>query len=190
MDLYAGWFSNNVPDLTQRPLSVCAIERNEGPELIPSGLQLAPFLEVGVLHSCLVELLLSFDITVLNAEPTDVHAPERDTRHRIVKTCRELCSHILPTCADVAAPTGCAVALFSGKSAAGKQEYALVGVHRTLAVVYRVGIYYAVGIEVFGRGAEGGRSTEGFRYHIGVQSRTLGSEASIHQASTPNLYFE
>lgn len=62
-------FRSNVPDLTQRPLSVCAIERNEGPELIPSGLQLAPFLEVGVLHSCLVELLLSFDITVLNAEP-------------------------------------------------------------------------------------------------------------------------
>ncbi len=150
----------DVPYLAGRPLAVGAVEGNEAAELVPAGLQLAPFLEVGVLVACLVKLLLGCHITVLHAEASLVHAPEGMTCQGKVQTCRHLGTHILPTGGDVSRPSGGAVTLLAGETGTGQEEYPLVGVHRALTVIDGIGIHDAVGIEVLCGGAEGGRTAE------------------------------
>ena len=68
----------DVPYLTQRPLTMTAEEGDEGTELVPTALQLAPLLQILVLHTCAVEDLLGGHITVLHTESALIHAPEGD----------------------------------------------------------------------------------------------------------------
>ena len=68
----------DIPNLAQGPLAMTAEEGDEGAELVPACLQLAPLLQVFVLLTCAVEQLLSLDVTVLHAEAALIHAPEGD----------------------------------------------------------------------------------------------------------------
>ena len=144
-----GW--SDVPNLTQWPLTVGTIERNETAELVPASLQLSPFLEIGILGTILVELLLGSHIAILHTETTLVHSPERKTSHGIVQSGSHLRTHILPAGSDIARPGSGAVALFACKTGTGQEEDTLVRVHATLTIVDGVGIHDAVGIEILGR---------------------------------------
>ena len=53
-----------------------AEQRDKGAELTPTGLQLAPLLQVFVLHLRAVVQLLGGDIAVLHTETTLIHTPE------------------------------------------------------------------------------------------------------------------
>ena len=139
---------SKVPDFTCRPLAMDTEQGDEGTELAPAGLQLAPLLEVFVLYAALLEQFLCCHVAVLNAEATLVHAPEGQTGHRIVQTGSHLGTHVLPTGTDVARPCGGAVTLLAGKAATGQQEDALVGGDTALTIVDGIGIDDAVGIEI------------------------------------------
>ena len=145
----------DVEHLAQGPLAMGTVQGDEATELVPAGLQLAPFGQVAVLVARLVKLLLSGHIAVLDAEAALVHAPEGDARHREVQAGSHLCPHVFPAGADVAAPGGGRVALFAGKTAAGEQEHALVVARGTLAGIDGVGVDDRVGVEIFGRAAQG-----------------------------------
>ena len=151
-----GW--SDVPHLTQWPLTVGTIERNETAELVPASLQLSPFLEIGILLTGLVKLLLSSYIAVFHAETTLVHSPERKTSHGIVQSGSHLRTHILPAGSDVARPGSGAVALLACKTGTGQEEDALVRVHAALTIIDGVGIHDAVGIEILGRCTQGSRT--------------------------------
>ena len=71
----------DIPYLTQRPLAVGAVQGDKSSELIPPCLQLAPLLEIGILLAGVVILLLCLDIAILDTESTDIHTPERYSRH-------------------------------------------------------------------------------------------------------------
>ena len=139
---------SNVPDFTQRPLTMNAEQGDEGAKLTPTGLQLAPLLEVLVLYLGTVVQLLGLHITVLDTEATLVHAPEGQSGHRIVQTCRHLSTHILPTGTDVTTPCGRRVALLASKTTTRQQEDTLVRIDRALTVIDSIGIDDAVGIEI------------------------------------------
>ena len=113
----------------------------------------------------MVEDLLGSHITVLHTEAALIHTPEGDTRHRVVQTSRHLGTHILPAGTDITAPRGSRETLFASKSATGEQEHTrlvhLSLIDRALTVIDGVGIHGRIGIEVFRRGAEGCRTTEG-----------------------------
>ena len=148
----------DVPDLSQRPLTMRAEKGNKGAKLIPACLQLTPLLQVLILLTCTVEELLSSHIAVLDTEATLIHAPEGKTGNRIVQACRHLRTHILPAGTDVATPRGCGIALLASKTATCQQEHPwliLLALPDTaLTIVDGIGINGAVGIEVFCRGAE------------------------------------
>ena len=179
---------SNVPDLTCRPLTMSTIKRYEATELVPASLQLAPFLQVRIFLTGFVKLLLGSHIAVLYTETTLIHSPERKTCHRIVQTGCHLGTHIFPTGSNVTRPGSRTVALFTCKTGTGQEEDTLVRVHAALSVIDSISIHDAVSIEIFGRCTEAVGPERALRYHIGVQSRTFGSDASIHQASIPNLY--
>ena len=153
-----GW--SDVPNLTQWPLTVGTIERNETAKLVPASLQLSPFLQIGILLTGLVKLLLGSYIAVFHTETTLVHSPERKTCHGIVQSGSHLRTHILPAGSNIARPGSGAVALFACKARTGEEEDALVRVHAALTIVDGVGIHDAVGIEILGRCAQGGRTGE------------------------------
>ena len=153
-----GW--SDVPHLTQRPLTVGTIERNETAKLVPASLQLTPLLQIGILLTGLVKLLLGSHIAVFYTETTLVHSPERKTCHGIVQSGSHLRTHILPAGSDVARPGSGAVALFASKARTGEEEDTLVRVHATLTIVDGVGIHDAVGIEILGSRTQGGRTGE------------------------------
>ena len=66
----------DIPYFTRRPLTMHAEQRDKGAELTPTGLQLAPLLQVFVLHLRAVVQLLGGDIAVLHTETTLIHTPE------------------------------------------------------------------------------------------------------------------
>ena len=151
-----GW--SDVPNLTQRPLTMGTIERNETAELVPASLQFSPFLQIGILLTGLVELLLGCHIAVFHTESTLIHSPERKTCHGIVQSGCHLRTHIFPAGSDVARPGSGAVALFASKARTGEEEDALVRVHAALTIVDGIGIHDAVGIEILGSRTQGGRT--------------------------------
>ena len=124
---------------------------DEGAELAPASLQLTPLLEVFALYLGTVVQLLGLHITVLYAEATLVHAPEGQSRHGVVETCRHLSTHILPASTDVTTPCGCAITLLASKTATCQQEDALVGIDGTLSVVDSISIHDAIGVEILRR---------------------------------------
>ena len=154
----------DVPHLTQRPLTMGAVQGNKAPELIPTCLQLTPFLEITVLYSRLIILLLCCHITVLHTEATLIHAPERDSAHRIVQSGSHLCPHILPTGTDITTPCGGRVTLFASKTATSKQEDTrfVVGSlkDRSLAIVDGIGINCGICVEILSRCTEGRRTAK------------------------------
>ena len=150
-----------VPDFTRWPLAMYAEQRDKGAKLAPAGLQLAPLFHVLIFHACLVIKALGLHITILHAETTLVHTPERKSRHRVIQACSHLRTHILPTGSDIATPCGCGIALFTCKTTAGKQEHALVRIHRALSVVDSIGINNRIGIEIFCCRTQSSRSTQG-----------------------------
>ena len=166
---------SNVPYLTGRPLTMSTIKRYEATELVPTRLQLAPFLQVSILLTSLIELLLGSHIAVLYTETTLVHSPERQTCHRIVQTGCHLGTHIFPTGSDVARPGSRTVALLTGKTGTGQEEDTLVRVHAALSVIDSISIHDAVSIEIFGRCTEG--------------SRTGKSLAVPHRGTVANVWF-
>ena len=136
---------SNVPDFTKRPLTMSTEQRDEGTELVPTGLQLTPFFQVFVLDTTLVKQLLSCHVTILNAEATLIHSPERNTRHRIVKTCRHLSAHIFPTGTDIATPCCCRETLFTSETTTSQQEHArfivLTLPYATLTIIDGISIH-------------------------------------------------
>ena len=112
-DALVGWkgVGGYVPHLAQGPLAVCAVEGHEASELIPACLQLTPFLHVLIFHSCLAEDVLCLHVTALDAEASLILSPEGKAGEGVVHACCHLCAHVFPSCAYVAAPCGCAVAL-------------------------------------------------------------------------------
>src|SRR5574344_376232 len=155
---------SDVPDFASRPLTMRTEQGDEGSKLIPASLEFTPFLQIFVLFTCFVEEFLSRHIAVFYTEATLVHSPERHTRHRIVESGCHLSAHILPTGADITTPSGCRIALFTSETATGEQEHTrFVGFtlpYRTLSVVDSIGIDGRIGIEIFGRSAEGSRSAK------------------------------
>ena len=139
---------SDVPHLTQRPLSMCAIDRNKTSKLIPASLQFAPLIKVGILLSSSIEELLSCNISVLNTESPLIHSPHRKSGKRIVQTCCHLGTHILPACTYIATPRSSAVALFTSKSTPGEQEHTLIRINLTLTIIYCIGINNRIGIEI------------------------------------------
>ena len=138
------------------------IEGDKAPELVPASLQLAPFFQVFVFLSRFVKELLGSHIAVFHTETSLIHAPERQATDRIVHARSHLSPHVLPPCGDITAPSGRTETLFPGKSASGEQEYAPVGIHRSLPVIDGIGIHDGVGVEIFGARAECRRAGEFF----------------------------
>ena len=166
---------SNVPYLTCRPLAMSTIKRYEATELVPTRLQLAPFLQVSIFLTGLIELLLGSHIAVLYTETALVHSPERQTCHRIVQTGCHLGTHIFPTGSNVTRPGSRTVALLTGKTGTGQEEDTLVRVHAALSVIDSISIHDAVSIEIFGRCTEG--------------SRTGKSLAVPHRGTVANVWF-
>ena len=166
---------SNVPDLTGRPLAMSTIKRYEATELVPTRLQLAPFLQVSIFLTSLIELLLGSHITVFYTETALVHSPERQTCHRIVQTGCHLGTHVFPTGSNVTRPGSRTVALFTCKARTGQEEDTLVRVHTALSVIDSISIHDAVSIEIFGRCTDG--------------SRTGKSLAVPHRGTVTNVWF-
>ena len=119
---------SNIPNLTQRPLTMTAEKGNEGTKLVPTCLQLTPLFQVFVLLTCAVEKLLGCHIAVLHTETALVHTPEGDTGNRVVESCRHLGTHILPTGSDITTPRSGGETLLPSKSTASQQEHSrLIG---------------------------------------------------------------
>ena len=144
---YVPWFAAGI-------LSVCAEKRTEGPELIPACVQLAPFTQVVVFAPCAVEFLLCRIVASLYRESADVHRPEGDAADREVQTGRNLCFHVLPSCADVTAPCSCGITLKTGETRSCQQEYATVRTGFSLSFIDGTGIHKCVGVEVLLRRTE------------------------------------
>ena len=145
---------SDIPNLTVRILAVCTEQRAESAELIPTGIQLSPFLVISIFTSSLVEFHLTSHITVLYTESADVHGPIRDTADSKVQAGRDLRFHIFPTGSDVTTPGGSRIALHPCKAGTCQQEDALVRFHAALSVIDSFCIHQCVCIEELGRGAE------------------------------------
>ena len=156
------------------------IKGNEAAELVPASLQLAPLFQILILNTLLVEQLLGSHITVFHTEASLVHAPERQSRHRIIEPGSHLRAHVLPTCSYITTPRGCRVSLLACKATPRQQKHtrliSLALEHRALSVVDGIGIHDAIGIEILRGRAEGSRSGEGFAIphrgtvaHIGLR---------------------
>ena len=145
---------SDIPNLTVRILAVCTEQRAESTELIPTGIQLSPFLVISIFTSSLVEFHLTSHITVLYTESADVHGPIRDTADSKVQAGRDLRFHIFPTGSDVTTPGGGRIALQSCKAGTCQQEDALVRFHAALSVIDSFCIHQCVCIEELGRGAK------------------------------------
>ena len=156
----------DIPNLAQWPLTMTTEERNKGTELVPTGLQLTPLLQVFVLHTTLVKQLLGSHITVFHTEAALVHTPERKSGDRVVQTCGHLGTHILPTGTDVTTPGSSREALLTSKAATRQQEDArlieLAIIHTALTIIDGIGINRTVGVEIFSRSTERRRTTQGF----------------------------
>ena len=153
-------FGSDFPRLAQRILPVCPIERTKRAELEPTGIQLTPFLVVGVLGLRLVPLLLASHIPVLHTEAADIHRPIRNAAHGKVQPGGDLRLHVFPTGSDVPAPRSGGIALQSGKARTGQQEHTLVVVHPALAVIDSVGIHQSVSVEELGGRSQSRRSAQ------------------------------
>ena len=138
----------DIPDFTRRPLAVYTEQGYEAAELAPTGLQLTPLLQVFILHLHAVVQLLSCHIATLHTEAALIHTPEGQSRCRVVQSRRHLSPHILPTGTNITTPCGCRIALFTSKTTTCQQEYTLVGVNGTLAIVDGISIDDAIGIEI------------------------------------------
>ena len=62
-----------------------AEQGNEGPELMPAGLEFLPLVAIGRI------IVFSH-----RGEATDVHSPKRNTAHREIKAGRHLSLHVCP----------------------------------------------------------------------------------------------
>ena len=114
-----------------------------GAKLEPAGIQLTPLFQILILPACpVIETLCAF-IPLLHAEAADIHAPVGDAGEGEVESGRDLCFHILPAGADVAAPDSGGVALYARKAGAGEEEHPFVGIHAVLAIVDRFGVHPA-----------------------------------------------
>ena len=155
-------FGSYMPHLTKRILSVRTEQRAECAKLIPTRIQLTPFLIVRILFSGLVELLLSVFIAFFYAKSTNIHCPVRNTAYCKVQSGRNLCLHIFPTGSNISTPRRGRVALQSGKSRTGQQEYTLIIVCGTLSVINSLSIHQRIRIEILVGRTESSRTAQGF----------------------------
>ena len=143
-------FRSDFPRLAERVLAVGAEKRTECAELEPACIELTPFLLVCILTARLIIKILTSHIAVLDAETSYIHSPIWNTAYGIVKTGRNLCLHIFPSCGDVTAPCSCRISLQTGKSASCQQEYPLVRIDSALTVIDSIGIHDRIRIEELG----------------------------------------
>ena len=144
-------FGSDFPYFTERILSVSTIQRTESTELIPTRIQLAPFLIISILFFSFIPLLLSFYIAILYTETTDIHCPIRNTTDSEIQSGGNLRLHIFPASRYITTPSSGRITLQTGKSGTGKQKYTLIIVYTTLTVINGFGIHQRIRIEIFGR---------------------------------------
>ena len=152
-------FGSYIPHLTERILSMCTEQRTECAKLIPTRIQLTPFLIVRILFSGPVEFLLSVLIAFFYTESANVHCPVRNTADCKIQSGRNLCLHIFPTGSDIATPRCGRITLQSGKSRTSQQEYTFVIVYGTLSVINSLSIHQRIRIEILIGRTESSRTT-------------------------------
>ena len=130
------------------------IQRSKRTELIPAGIQLAPFFIIGIFRLCSVPLFLSCHITILYTKTANIHCPIRYAAHRKIQPGRNLRFHVFPTCTDISTPCSRRITLQSGKSRTGQQKHTFVIIHSALTVVNRFRIHQCISIEEFCRRAQ------------------------------------
>ena len=110
---------------------------------MPTGIQLTPFLQICILHSCLVEILLCCKITAFYRESTDILAPERNTRDTEVQTSSDLSFHIFPTSTDIATPSSSRITLQTWEATTSEQEYTTILWRELIAITILIPICHA-----------------------------------------------
>src|SRR5512145_3399732 len=96
-------FRSYIVHLPVRKFSMRSEYRAECSKLKPTGIKLPPLFEV-----CCGRISI---VTRFNSETSDIHCPERYSRHAEVYTARYLSLHIMPACSYVTTPVGSRITL-------------------------------------------------------------------------------